>query len=209
MKIIVIAGPNGAGKTTFAREYLTKEIPGLRFVNGDDIAAELAVERVARRVREGGHSVPESVIRRRFERGWSNFLERYRQVADEWRVYDNSGEAPVLMAESEDWPGVREPRPSWVPSNDRHPEPTRKTGDREHRYAHTERTLMTEKPGRIPEGEPSNESVLAALTRARDRALARAAAFSSEESHEDPTDETAQPDPQAALKSVQSLEGVG
>jgi len=34
---------------------------------------ELAIARVHQRVREGGHSVPEEVIRRRFERGLINF----------------------------------------------------------------------------------------------------------------------------------------
>ena len=64
-------------------------------------SADHSVARVARRVREGGHHIPEPVIRRRFERSWRNFRDLYRKVVDDWRVYDNSGDVPVLVEESE------------------------------------------------------------------------------------------------------------
>ncbi len=35
--------------------------------------SEFAIARVNQRVKEGGHSVPEDVIRRRFKTGWNNF----------------------------------------------------------------------------------------------------------------------------------------
>jgi predicted ABC-type ATPase len=38
---------------------------------------DLAVERVARRVASGGHSIPEDVIRRRYERGRGNLIDLY------------------------------------------------------------------------------------------------------------------------------------
>ena len=60
---------------------------------------EAAVERVAQRVAEGGHDVPEAVIRRRFRAGWRNFEMVYRDLVDEWALYDNSGQAPELLAE--------------------------------------------------------------------------------------------------------------
>ena len=59
---------------------------------------EEAMERVAQRVVEGGHNVPEQVIRRRFDAGWRNFQEVYRQLVDEWILYDNSGDAPKLVS---------------------------------------------------------------------------------------------------------------
>jgi len=121
-------------------------------------SADFAVKRVARRVGEGGHNIPEAVIRRRFERGWANFEGLYREVADEWQLYDNSGGAPVLLAESEGWRGVRETHP----------------GHR--RYQPAGGPLVPEPTGRIPEGEPSVKNVLAALVRARKTALARAEA---------------------------------
>jgi len=55
---------------------------------------------VKTRVREGGHDVPERDIRRRYERGWSNFEELYRTLADKWIVFDNSGEDPRVLEKS-------------------------------------------------------------------------------------------------------------
>ena len=78
-RVLIIAGPNGAGKTTFATEFL--------------------ISRVKKRVLEGGHDVPESVICRRFLAGWRNFESIYRGLVDEWAVFDNSGSTPVLLAE--------------------------------------------------------------------------------------------------------------
>jgi predicted ABC-type ATPase len=59
---------------------------------------ELAVQRVAARVSQGGHSVPESVVRRRYRRGLANFLRMYRPLADSWVLCDNSGDGPVVVA---------------------------------------------------------------------------------------------------------------
>lgn len=60
---------------------------------------EMAIERVAIRVKQGGHHVPEDVIRRRFAHGIENF-ERYKLLVDDWQMYDNSGAPPVLLDES-------------------------------------------------------------------------------------------------------------
>lgn len=62
---------------------------------------QLALRRIAARVRQGGHSVPRSDVLRRFERGWEHFIRLYRPLADEWAVYDNSGVSPKLL---ERWP---------------------------------------------------------------------------------------------------------
>ncbi len=62
-------------------------------------AAEVAVRRVAERVRMGGHSVPEATVRRRYRAGLQNFFGLYRVLTTSWRVYDNSGAAaPRLVA---------------------------------------------------------------------------------------------------------------
>lgn len=58
---------------------------------------ETAIARVAARVRQGGHDVPEPVIRRRFDAGWSNFHRRYKQAVDDWALYDNAGAEPVML----------------------------------------------------------------------------------------------------------------
>ncbi|MGA8146156.1 MAG: hypothetical protein WB870_01095, partial [Gallionellaceae bacterium] len=60
---------------------------------------EIAIERVATRVIQGGHNVPEEVIRRRFSHGIANF-ERYKLMVDSWQLYDNYGAPPVLLDES-------------------------------------------------------------------------------------------------------------
>ncbi len=52
---------------------------------------DLAIERVARRVASGGHSIPEDVIRRRYDRGRRNLIELYLPLCDSWIVYDNQG----------------------------------------------------------------------------------------------------------------------
>ena len=57
----------------------------------------IAIERVHVRVRQGGHNVPEDVIRRRYEAGWRNFQQIYKRLVDTWVVYDNSADAPLLV----------------------------------------------------------------------------------------------------------------
>jgi predicted ABC-type ATPase len=52
--------------------------------------ADLAVQRVADRVKQGGHSVPEMDIRRRYNRGIENFWNTYRLLIDDWIIFDNA-----------------------------------------------------------------------------------------------------------------------
>lgn len=60
---------------------------------------KLSLARVANRVKMGGHDIDEKVVRRRFHKGISNFFKYYRQVLDSWSLFDNSGNAPYLIAE--------------------------------------------------------------------------------------------------------------
>jgi len=53
-------------------------------------------------VRQGGHAVPEAVIRRRFAAGLRNLEQSYKSAVDEWAVYDNAGLTPILLEWSED-----------------------------------------------------------------------------------------------------------
>ena len=62
---------------------------------------ELALARIATRVRQGGHDTPEADVRRRFTRSVENFERVYKPLADEWELYDNSDEAPRHL---ESWP---------------------------------------------------------------------------------------------------------
>ena len=58
---------------------------------------EMAILRVAARVRQGGHSIPESVIRRRYAAGLTNFETIYKFEVDRWAKFDNLGDRPVLI----------------------------------------------------------------------------------------------------------------
>lgn len=62
---------------------------------------DLAVARVADRVAQGGHDIPEPVIRRRFHAGIANFHALYKPLVDGWKLYDNSGEIPILIHSSD------------------------------------------------------------------------------------------------------------
>ena len=68
----------------------------LRLQNADE-----AVARVALRVQQGGHDIPEAVIRRRFAAGLDNLRECYAPLVDAWALYDNSGLRPALLDWSE------------------------------------------------------------------------------------------------------------
>jgi predicted ABC-type ATPase len=60
--------------------------------------ADLAVARVSARVAQGGHGVPEPIIRRRFDKGLRNFRNVYRSLVSSWALYDNSSPIPRLVA---------------------------------------------------------------------------------------------------------------
>jgi predicted ABC-type ATPase len=61
---------------------------------------DIAIRRIAARVKQGGHDVPVEDILRRFGRGWENFERLYKPLADAWAVYDNSGAGPLLTMQS-------------------------------------------------------------------------------------------------------------
>jgi predicted ABC-type ATPase len=64
-------------------------------------SVDLAIERVRLRVSQGGHNIPEDIIRRRFDKSWKNFQDVYKQLANFWSVFDTSGKLPVILEESE------------------------------------------------------------------------------------------------------------
>jgi len=59
---------------------------------------DLALRRIAERVRGGGHNVPEADVRRRYAVGLRNLFTLYRPLADFLTLVDNSGEKPRLIA---------------------------------------------------------------------------------------------------------------
>lgn len=101
----VLAGESFAFETTLAGRNYARLIPQWRaagyYVKLIFLSlptADVAVARVAARVAQGGHNIPEEVIRRRFDAGLRNFDGLYRKLVDTWVVYENSGPAPVPVA---------------------------------------------------------------------------------------------------------------
>lgn len=58
---------------------------------------DIALARIAARVAQGGHNVPEQIVRRRFDAGRRNFERLYKNIVDAWVLYDNSGPVPILL----------------------------------------------------------------------------------------------------------------
>ncbi len=51
---------------------------------------ELALQRIAERVMNGGHNIPEHVVRRRYVSGIQNLFKLYMEEVDYWMIFDNS-----------------------------------------------------------------------------------------------------------------------
>jgi len=98
-------GESFAFETTLSGRSYARHIPRWRRA-GYDVkiiflslpSAELAVARVKARLAQGGHDVPEEVVRRRFDAGLRNFHSVYRGLVNSWALYDNSGPVPRLIA---------------------------------------------------------------------------------------------------------------
>jgi len=61
-------------------------------------SVKLALERINTRVQSGGHDVPESTVRRRFDKGIRNFFQVYQRLVDSWVIFDNSADIPKMIA---------------------------------------------------------------------------------------------------------------
>jgi predicted ABC-type ATPase len=62
---------------------------------------EDSIARVARRVSQGGHDIPDDVIYRRFKTGLWNMRHLYLPLASTAAIYDNSGRQRILIADRE------------------------------------------------------------------------------------------------------------
>ena len=105
MNELLHEGASFAFETTLSSKSL------LNFVNrarANDFAVDLiylalpspqiAKQRVAARVKGGGHDVPVNVIERRFYRSLVNLFELYLPVVSRWEIYDNYAATPALIA---------------------------------------------------------------------------------------------------------------
>lgn len=106
--IHVAANKSFAFETTLSSLTYARMIPQWRAANYivkllflSLATPEEAIARVAMRVRQGGYSVPPTIIRRRFIAGLRNFHDVYRRCVDYWQWFDNSGSMPRLLEEGE------------------------------------------------------------------------------------------------------------
>lgn len=60
---------------------------------------ELAVKRVAIRVKSGGHGVPDATVIRRYHQGMKNLRELYIPICNYWVLIDNSAREGKWIAE--------------------------------------------------------------------------------------------------------------
>ena len=60
---------------------------------------QLAIERIQKRVAEGGHHVPNDVVIRRYKRGLINFFNLYLPICDYWMLINNSVKPSETIAE--------------------------------------------------------------------------------------------------------------
>lgn len=60
---------------------------------------EHALERVAQRVKEGGHNIPTDVIRRRYLAGINNLFRIYLPIVDSWMIVENHNNPRILIAD--------------------------------------------------------------------------------------------------------------
>ena len=106
MRALARARQDFAFETTLASRTFAPWLASLR-VSGYHVhlaflslsGPDLAVARVAERVRQGEHDVPEPVVRRCFASGLKNFFSLYQAVADTWQMFDNSAvDGPRLLA---------------------------------------------------------------------------------------------------------------
>lgn len=122
---LLLANENFAFETTLASRTFARFIKRARALGYEVTllffwlnSKELAVSRVKKRVEEGGHHIPVEVIRRRYDRGLSNFFELYLPLVKHWMFIDNSGtpykeicqsiEGKVEILENDKWNTIKE-----------------------------------------------------------------------------------------------------
>lgn len=84
-------------ESTLSGRYLQKFIGSVRNQNYQITiiflfaeSPEILIERIAERVKKGGHFVPDEDVKRRFVRGKQNFWNVYKDLADSWTLIYNS-----------------------------------------------------------------------------------------------------------------------
>ncbi len=106
IKNLLEAGESFAFETTLTTRSYVEFIEGAKNLNYQITclffwldSEELAISRVATRVKEGGHHIPEEVIRRRYKSGLKNFFNLFLPRVDNWLFVNNSGDSYEIIAE--------------------------------------------------------------------------------------------------------------
>ncbi len=104
MERYVVAGASFGFETTLSGLLYARRIPRwqaggyhVKLIFLSLPTVDMAIARVALRVRQGGHDIPEETIRRRYGAGWEAFQKTYKSLVDAWVLYDNSRERPLLI----------------------------------------------------------------------------------------------------------------
>lgn len=106
IKKLLESGENFAFETTLATRSYVQFVNRAKELNYQVTclffwldSEELAISRVETRVREGGHHIPEDVIRRRYKSGLQNFFNLFLPKVDNWLFVNNSGDNYEIIAE--------------------------------------------------------------------------------------------------------------
>ncbi|KMT64718.1 zeta toxin family protein [Catenovulum maritimum] len=93
-------------ETTLAGKNYLKLIKRLKALDWDvDLiylalpSVEMSKERVAERVKHGGHNIPTEALERRFSKSLKNLFEEYGALVDNTECYINHESLPVLVYE--------------------------------------------------------------------------------------------------------------
>ena len=78
---------------------------------------QLAIQRVAERVSNGGHNIPTHVIERRYFRGIKNLFELFMPICDVWLVADNSDNQLTQIAINSGFENLIENEELWETIN--------------------------------------------------------------------------------------------
>lgn len=62
---------------------------------------QLAIRRIAHRVKNGGHHVPDDVVVRRYYRGLRNLKEIFMPIVDQWTIYRFENNTYIIMAKGQ------------------------------------------------------------------------------------------------------------
>lgn len=105
LEAAIAAGESRVVESTLAGKGMERHVRQARqqgyrvslvFVTLD--SADLCIARIRERVAQGGHSVPDEDVRRRFGRARQLFWSHYRPLADEWQLFSNTTSGFELIA---------------------------------------------------------------------------------------------------------------